>query len=438
MDGIAEETAISQPNDSSESGVQAQPQDSGEDNIQARAQDSSENGPRVQPQDKSGYYFHTDQMVVGYDGVPLIKDIEIRLEKGQILTLIGPNGAGKSTILKSITKQLEMIGGTVYLDGSDMHKIDSKKLSQIMSVVLTERVRPEMMTCEDVVGTGRYPYTGSLGILREEDNKIVQDAMEIVHITEFAQRDFMAISDGQRQRVMLARAICQEPDLMILDEPTSYLDVRYKLEFLSVLQRMTRERNLTVIMSLHELDLAERVSDKILCVHGNRIDRFGTPEEIFTPGYINELYGLTVGSYDETSGRVELPAVQGDPEVFVIAGNGSGTRVFRKLQRLAMPFACGILMQNDMDYPVAQSLAQSVVSVPPFEEIDDASVKRATDIIDGCKFVLCALEGIDEISNPRVACPLNQLVDYARNSGKQILGLREFSQMVEEYELSRK
>ena len=134
-----------------------------------------------------------------------------------------------------------------------------------------------MMTCKEVVATGRYPYTGKFGVLSKEDWKIVDEAVRLVHIENLAERDFTKTSDGQKQRVMLARALCQQPDILVLDEPTSFLDIRYKLEFLSIIQEMARNDRLTVILSLHELDLAERISDKVLCVRGDRIDRFGTP-----------------------------------------------------------------------------------------------------------------------------------------------------------------
>lgn len=117
---------------------------------------------------KERYFFYTDQLTVGYDGKPLIKEINIQLKKGEILTLIGPNGAGKSTILKSITRQLATISGTVYLDKQTMSKMSNKEVSQKLAVVLTERMRPELMTCEDIVATGRYPYTGTLGIFRQK------------------------------------------------------------------------------------------------------------------------------------------------------------------------------------------------------------------------------------------------------------------------------
>ena len=135
------------------------------------------------------YYFYTEGLTVGYHGVPLIKDIRIGLKKGEILTLIGPNGAGKTTILKSIIRQLAPLGGVAVLDGKAMGDLSGKELSQKLSVVLTERIHPEMMTCRDVVSTGRYPYTGKFGVLSAEDWAVVDEAMDLVHIHELADRD---------------------------------------------------------------------------------------------------------------------------------------------------------------------------------------------------------------------------------------------------------
>lgn len=136
------------------------------------------------------YFFCTDQLTVGYDGRPLIREINIQLKKGEILTLIGPNGAGKSTILKSITRQLATISGTVYLDKVTMAKMSNKEVSRKLAVVLTERMRPELMTCEDIVATGRYPYTGTLGILSAEDKAKVKKSMETVHALGFERPGF--------------------------------------------------------------------------------------------------------------------------------------------------------------------------------------------------------------------------------------------------------
>lgn len=243
------------------------------------------------------YYFCTKKMCVGYDGKPLIKDMEIHLPRGEILTLIGPNGAGKSTVLKSIAGQLRLLGGKVYLEENNLAEMKRGELAKKMSVVFTEKLRAEMKSCRDVVATGRYPYTGWFGVLSKEDERIVDEVIELTHITEISGQEFERISDGQRQRVMLARAICQEPEIVVLDEPTSYLDIRYKLEFLSILQEMREKKGLTVIMSLHELELAKIVSDKILCLRGAYVERFGTPEEVFKSDFVERLFDINESSF---------------------------------------------------------------------------------------------------------------------------------------------
>lgn len=366
-----------------------------------------------------GYYFKTQKMSVGYNGYPLIEDIEIGLEKGEILTLIGPNGAGKSTILKSISRQLELVAGCVCLDGQDLAFMTGAELSKKMAVVLTEKLRTEMMTCEDVVGTGRYPYTGRFGILSESDYRVVEEAMELVHVTEIRNQDFTKISDGQRQRVMLARAICQEPEIIILDEPTSFLDVKYKLEFLSIIQEMRRKKGLTVIMSLHELELAERVSDKILCVDGSHVDRYGRPEEIFTEGYISRLFGIGSGSFDEENGSMELERPAGQPKVFVVAGEGTGRTVYRRLQREGIPFATGVLWDNDLDYPVARALAAEVLVSGAFEPVDEQMLERGKKLIDSCGQVICCKERFGSLDAAN-----RELYRYAKDSNVKISGVR--------------
>ena len=334
------------------------------------------------------YYFHMDNLSVGYNRKALIHDICIGIKKGEIVTLIGPNGSGKSTILKSITRQLQIIGGKVYFDDRNLNSFSYKELSTRMAVVLTERMRPELMTCHDIVATGRYPYTGRLGILSREDEDKVDEAMRIVHAEELGSRDFNAISDGQRQRVLLARAICQEPEIIILDEPTSFLDVRYKLELLSILRDMAKRKGITVIMSLHEIDLAEKVADKIICVKGDRIAHYGKPEEVFKEDTIRSLYEIDNGSFDPVFGSIELPKIEGEPEVFVISSGGSGIPIYRQLQKEHIPFAAGILYKNDIDYQLARLLAVEVITEEPFRQISDETFARAVEVMKKCKRVI--------------------------------------------------
>ena len=243
-------------------------------------------------------FLETEKLSVGYDGKPLIRDVCLQVQRGKIVTLIGPNGSGKSTILKTIVGQLSKVSGTVLLEGAPMERCGQKEIAKRMAILMTERIHPELMTCYDVVSTGRYPYTGALGLLGKEDKRIVEESLELVHGRDMADRPFDAISDGQRQRILLARALCQTPEIIVLDEPTSYLDIRYKLELLTILKTMVRDKNLAVLMSLHELDLAQRVSDTVVCVSGDRIDRMGPPEEIFSNDYIARLYHMEPGKYD--------------------------------------------------------------------------------------------------------------------------------------------
>ncbi len=337
-------------------------------------------------------FFYTDDMVVGYNGKPLIRQVNIRINRGEILTLVGPNGAGKSTILKSITRQLALVGGMVYLDGEDTAQMRAKDIAKKQAVVLTNRVRPEMMSVRDFVATGRYPYTGTLGLLGEEDKRIVEEALQTVHAEEIADRDFENISDGQRQRILLARAICQQPQIIILDEPTSFLDIRHKLEFLGILRRMVKENHVAVIMSLHELDLAQKISDKVMCVNGPLIERYGTPEEIFTEDYIAHLYGMSEGSYNANFGCTELPPSSGTAKTFVIAGGGSGMPVYRALQRAGQPFVTGILHENDIDFEGARHMANEVITEKAFSPITEDTLARARKVMEQCDRVICPLQ----------------------------------------------
>ncbi len=342
------------------------------------------------------YYISAEKMTVGYDGKPLIENINIGVRRGEILTLIGPNGSGKSTILKSIIKQLRLIAGTVVLDGRDMAKLRERDVAKKLAIVMTERIKGELMTCRDIVGTGRYPYTGRLGLLTQEDRRIVDAALETVHASDFADRPFSAISDGQRQRILLARAIAQQPEIIVLDEPTSFLDVKHKLELLDILKTMVREKQVAVIVSLHELDLAEKISDRVVCVAQGRIDRCDTPERIFTDEYICALYGIETGSFNALFGSTELPKVAGDPQVFVIGGGGSGIPVYRALQRAGVPFAAGILPESDLDYPVANALAAALFSVPAFAAIDAETGRSAMQCMRAIGRVVCTVPAFGE------------------------------------------
>lgn len=238
-----------------------------------------------------------DELSVSYEKNIIVSGINFEVKQGEILTLIGPNGAGKSTVLKTLAGYLESVSGKIIVLGRDAHKISASEMSQKLSILLTERIRPDLMTCREIVETGRYPYTGKFGLLSEHDKKIVNNAIEAVEISDLSDMDFNSVSDGQKQRVMLARAICQESEFLILDEPTSYLDIRHKIVFLEILRRLVSERKIAVILSMHEPHFAEKISDKVLCIKDGKIIREGEPKEIFTEENIREIYDIPQNLY---------------------------------------------------------------------------------------------------------------------------------------------
>ncbi len=389
---------------------------------------------------KKDTYIRMDDLSVGYNGKALIRDICIDIKKGEIISMIGPNGAGKSTILKSITRQLALIGGRVLFQEKNLHKMPFRDLSQKMAVVLTERPKTELLTCYDIVASGRYPYTGRLGILSEEDERLVDEALAAVHAEELGPKDFSATSDGQRQRVLLARAICQEPEIIVLDEPTSFLDIRYKLELLSILRNMAKKKGITVIMSLHEIDLAEKISDRIICVKGDRIYRYGPPEDIFDEETIRELYGIDNGFFDPLFGSIELPAPTGKgwaggeddaadgsgseggseksdaapaPEVLVLSSGGSGIPIYRMLQKKNIPFIAGILAENDMDWQLARLLAAEVIATPAFEPVSGEALAKAEEAVRRCEKVIVTDFPLGSM-NKEIA----RVIDQAESAGK--------------------
>lgn len=360
-------------------------------------------------------FFETKNLTVGYEHRVVLEQISLSVKKGEIVTLIGPNGAGKSTLLKSLAKQIAPLGGQIYIGEDEMSNLSYQKLSQKMAVVLTEPISPELMEVREVVAMGRYPYTDALGRMSRQDWQMVEEAMELAGITHMAKQEYQTLSDGQKQRVLLARAICQQTEVLVLDEPTSYLDIRYKIQLLNLLRKMAREKKRTILLSLHEIDLAQKISDKILCIKDEKIIGYGTPEEIYTQDKIAELYDLPDRAYNLSFGSVELPKSKEKPTVFVLSNGGSGIPVYRRLQREGVGFYAGILAPNDVDYLVAKNLAWDVAETPAFEEISQKTMETAKEWIDKTNQVIVCDMTVGK-GNERIL----ELVAYARRKNKLV------------------
>ena len=349
---------------------------------------------------------------VGHGARALVRDICLAVRPGQVVALIGPNGSGKTTILRTVAGQLRALGGTVELLGRDLLDVPAPERARTMSVMLTGRPQTELLTCRDVVEAGRYPFTGRLGVLGEKDEEAVTTAMAATGVASLAGRDFAHVSDGQRQRVLLARALCQEPQVLLLDEPTSYLDVRSQLDVLQLLRREARERDVAVVASLHEIDLAQKAADHVICIKDGCVMCQGTPDEVFTAERVAELYDLAPGAYDPAFGSVELARPAGEPEVFVIAGGGTGAACSRRLAREGTPFAAGALHEHDADGLLARSLATRAVFERDFEPVSAEAVARAREVLLACREVICCVSAFGT-GNARNA----ELLDAAREAG---------------------
>ena len=207
---------------------------------------------------------------VGYKvGHAVVSDINLTLQSGKLASLIGANGVGKSTLLKTLTGFLPKLEGSLLLDGKDISEFSQRALARQISIVLTQKPEVQNLTVEEIVGLGRSPYTGFFGKLHANDQQIVDESITAVGIEKLKNRMIQTLSDGERQKVMIAKALAQQTPVIFLDEPTSFLDFSSKVETFQLLQRMAHEMGKLVLLSTHDLELAVRFSDTLLQVNGD-------------------------------------------------------------------------------------------------------------------------------------------------------------------------
>lgn len=209
---------------------------------------------------------------VGYSpSLPVISDINIEVKSGQLTCLIGENGIGKSTLLKTLAGFLPKMGGDLLLDNRDIHSFSQRELARQVSIVLTQKPDVQNLTTEEIIGLGRSPYTGFFGRLRADDRTVVDDAITAVGIEKLRGRMIQTLSDGERQKVMIAKALAQQTPVILLDEPTAFLDFPSKAETFQSLRRMAHERDKLILLSTHDLELAVRFADCLLEVKDNAL-----------------------------------------------------------------------------------------------------------------------------------------------------------------------
>lgn len=234
----------------------------------------------------------TENLAVAYDETLIVDDLDMQIPEGKITSIIGPNGCGKSTVLKAVGRILKPKGGMVYLNGDDIRRLSTKEVAQKMAILPQSPQAPAGLTVGELVAYGRFPHQKGFGKLKPEDKEIVRWALEVTKLTEHEIKAVDNLSGGQRQRVWIAMALAQQTDLILLDEPTTYLDMAYQLEVLELLYRLNREQGCTIVMVLHDLNLAARFSDYMIAIRYGDIISHGTPEEVITHKVLKETFQI--------------------------------------------------------------------------------------------------------------------------------------------------
>lgn len=373
---------------------------------------------------------HTEHLNVGYEKKTVIEGVSVNALKGQTICLIGPNGAGKSTILRTLTGMLSPVEGCVYIGEEDVQKIKPSEKARKMAVVLTEKLNMNMTSVFRVVSMGRIPYTGFMGILSQEDKEIVSECLKKVGAYELKDRDYSSLSDGEKQKVLIARALAQTPELIVLDEPTSHLDVKHKIEVVRILNKLANETGLTVILALHDIDIAVKFCQIVLMVKNGKIVAQGRPEDIVERNTINHLYDIQGAAYDSILGNVEI-CNEASPDIYVAGGGGKGIPIYRMLSRMEKGAVTGILKENDIDYSVAASMKLTIISEKSFEPICNDTIEKAAAWMKKCPFIIDSgfPIGLENKANLEL---LQQAVSY----GKKILCFREHEEAEKLYGIS--
>lgn len=327
------------------------------------------------------------EVAVGYNRTPVVEGINLEICRGEMVALLGPNGAGKSTIIKTASALLKPVKGQIAIKGELLGQISARSLSKRLAVVLTERLDAGFLTAYEVTAMGRYPHTGFLGKLSAMDKETVWRCLRTVNAEMLAHRLFNEMSDGEKQKVLLARALAQEPELIILDEPTTHLDIRHKMEIMGILKDLSREKGIAVLFSLHEIDMALKNCDTAVLVKSGRVLYTGVPEALCGSNHIAELFDIGLGGYDAVSGTLEMPNSH-VPTAFVVGGGGRGAGLFRALTRNSIGFSTGVLHENDMDYHVAKTIGVPMVTEKPFSMISEEAMQAASVLMKESRIVI--------------------------------------------------
>ena len=324
--------------------------------------------------------FALDSVTAGYDGRPVVHDVTLGVGEGEVVGLIGPNGSGKTTLVRVATRALRPMTGTVRVGGQDAYAIPARRAARLVAVVPQELAPTFSFTALEVVLMGRSPYLSPWGGGGPGDYRKARDAMEAAAVHHLADRPLEELSGGEKQGVVLAQALAQEAPVLLLDEPTTHLDLGHVVAILELVLRLAREGGTAVMAVFHDLNLASAFCDRLVVLDRGRVIAEGRPEEVVSRGLLRELYGVdaevtphfATGRPTVLVGPPLTPAArEGLPRAHVVGGAGRGAPAMRGLAALGYEVSVGALHAQDTDAVVAQRLNLERVVVPPFSEVDE-------------------------------------------------------------------
>lgn len=258
----------------------------------------------------SSVVLNIENLSIGYESAKsqliLEKGLYVTINQGELVCLIGPNGCGKSTLMRTIAGLQKPLKGTPFIAGNQISKLPPHKYARLLSLVLTDKISVGALTVYDIVSIGRYPYTNRFAKLTDEDNVIIKESIAMVHLENYHNRFYDELSDGEKQRVMIAKALAQDTPLIMLDEPTAHLDLPNRVEIMNILKSLARETNKAILLSTHELDLALQTADSIWLMHRNHDLRHGTPEDLVLNGSFTEVFHANAFDFDMNTGSFKV------------------------------------------------------------------------------------------------------------------------------------
>jgi iron complex transport system ATP-binding protein len=234
----------------------------------------------------------TKKLDIAYEETLIVQNLDMQIPSGKITSIIGPNGCGKSTVLKAVGRILRPKQGMVYLSGEDIKKLSTKEIAKKMAILPQTSTAPSGLSVSELVSYGRFPHQKGFGKMSIEDKKVVKWALEVTKLIAFEHREVDTLSGGQRQRVWIAMALAQQTDLILLDEPTTYLDLAHQLEVLELLDELNKDQRCTIVMVLHDLNLAARFSDYMIALRGGDIIKYGSPEDVMTTEVLKKAFNI--------------------------------------------------------------------------------------------------------------------------------------------------